>query len=87
MYPGVDPKQLAQVQQIGRHIKGVVTVDYEKNTVLLQLSTNNPEAQKALPEMVKSFSRSLGQMLSTFFAVEGKLIELNSSGSEQPKKK
>jgi hypothetical protein len=86
MYPGVDPKQLAQVQQIGRHIKGVITVDYAKNTVLLELSTTNPEAAKALPEMVKSFSRSLGQMLSTFFAVQGKLIESNAPKGEQQKK-
>ncbi len=77
MLPGVDPQQLAQARQIGKYIRGSIIVDYKDNTALLKLESSNPDAQRAIPSMLGSFTRALAEQMHMFFAVHGKIIERN----------
>ena len=80
MFPGVDPQKMAQVQQLTSNIRGTILVDYSTNRVDIQFETDNAEAKKALPSFMESFSQSLAQQLSSFFAIQGKIIEKNKPG-------
>lgn len=81
MYPGVNPQQLAAAQQLGKLMTGTITVDYKEGTVLLEIDSVNKDAKKAIPSMIESFSRALGMQLSSFFAINGKIVEKNKPQS------
>lgn len=83
MYPGVDPRQLAKVQEVGKFITGTIIVDYWENTAVLKLESDNEDARKAIPSMLESFSKALGEQLHMFFTVSGKIIERNK-GKAKP---
>ena len=76
MMPQLDPQKMAQVQQISQHIKGEITVDYKKSTILIALVTNNPEAQALVNTLLDQFSGSLATQLSSFFSIRGEIEEI-----------
>jgi hypothetical protein len=79
MFPGVDPQQLALAQRIGKNITGTITIDYKDNTGLIKLESLDPEAQKAIPAMLESFCKALGEQLNMFFSIKGRIIERNKT--------
>ena len=80
MFPsGVRPDQIAKVQEVSKHIKGEIKVIYKENTVYLKLSSDVDEAKKLIPGMMSQFAENLATQLSSFFAIEGEIIEVGKS--------
>lgn len=76
---GVSPQQMAEVQKVSQFIKGVIRVDYKEQTIKIELTSDNPDAQALIPGLVEQFSGALATQLSSFFAISGELIETNKS--------
>ena len=79
MFPNVRPDQIAKVQEVSKHIKGEIRVVYKENTVYLKLSSDVVEAKKLIPGMMSQFAENLATQLSSFFAIEGEIIEVGKS--------
>jgi len=78
----IDPRQLAVMQQRTHNIKALIKVDYLENAMTLILSTDDPEGASVIPQILEQFSQQLATQLSSFMAMEGKIIE---HGKETPK--
>lgn len=76
MMPGVDPKQMAAMQEVSKFIKGVIRVNYNDNTMQVAFTSEMPNAQALIPNLLDQFSTALAQQLSSFFAIEGEIIEI-----------
>jgi len=76
MMPGVDPKQMAAMQEVSKFIRGVVRVDYTNNTLVVAFSSDMPNAAALIPNLLDQFSTALTQQLSSFFAIQGEIIEV-----------
>ncbi len=73
---GLDPKQMAAMQEVSKDIKAVVRVDYNNNTMQVAFSSDMPNAQALLPNLLDQFSTALATQLSSFFAIKGEIIEI-----------
>ncbi len=85
MVLGVNPQQLMEMQKVSKDIKGVIKINFKENTVQLFLSSDVPDAQALIPQLLEQFSGALAQQLSSFFAIKGELIETGKepSGEEE----
>lgn len=79
MFPGlgVDPAKVAEMQKVSRHIAGKIRIDYVAKTVTISLSSAVPESAALIPELLSQFAGALAQQLSSFFAIQGEIIEAN----------
>ena len=74
---GVDPQKMAVMQEVSKHIDGVIRIDYAAKSVTLTLTSVVPEATALLPDLVGQLGGALAQQLSAFFAIKGEIIEVN----------
>ncbi len=79
MVMGVDPQKMAQMQKVSQYIRGAIEIDYKEHTVIIALASDNPEAQKLIPELIGQFGTALAQQLSSFFSIKGEIIEKNKT--------
>lgn len=80
---GVDPRQLAQVQAVSKDIKAVIRVNYMENVMQLSLSSETSEGQAFIPQLLEQFSNALAQQLSSFFAIQGEIVEVREPSAEE----
>jgi len=80
----VDPAQLAAMQQKTRNIKALIRVDYPAQNLTLSLTTDDPEGAQMVPQILEQFSKQLATQLSSFMAMEGKIVEKHGE-EEKPK--
>ncbi len=73
---GLDPKQMAAMQEVSKFIKGVIRVDYNDNTMQVAFSSEMPNAAALIPNLLDQFSTALATQLSSFFAIKGEIIEI-----------
>jgi len=73
----IDPKKMATMQELSKHIDGKIIIDYVAGTVNVELSSSKPEAVAIIPMLVGQFGEALAQQLSAFFAIQGEIIERN----------
>lgn len=76
MMQGIDPKQMAAMQEVSKFIKGVIRVNYNDNTMQVAFSSEVLNARALIPNLLDQFSTALAQQLSSFFAIEGQIIEV-----------
>lgn len=75
----MNPEQMAQLQQIQQLTKDVfaeVVIDKAAGTMMVTLSTKNPQAEEVIPNMLDQMSVSLGTQLESFFLIKGKIVEV-----------
>jgi len=80
MVMGVDPAQMAKMQEVSQFIKATVTIGYKENSLHILFSTDNPEAIALIPQLLEQFSNALATQLSSFFAIKGEIIEKGKEG-------
>lgn len=80
---GVDPAQLAKIQQVSKNVSGKILIDYPKGTVTLTLSTADPEAAKIVPGLLEQFGTALATQLNAFFAISGEIEEKGKPGAQE----
>lgn len=80
---GIDPQKLAQVQAVSKDIKAVIRVDYGEDVVRLSFSSETPEGQDLIPHLLEQFSTALAQQLSSFFAIQGEIVEVGKPSAEK----
>ena len=73
---GLDPKQMAAMQEVSKFIKGVIRVDYNDNTMQIAFSSDMPNAAALIPNLLDQFSTALATQLSSFFSIKGEIIEI-----------
>ncbi len=73
----LNPEQLAAVQAVSHHIKGKITIDYEESSVNVALTSENEEAKALLPNLISQLAEALAIQLTSYFAIEGKIVEKN----------
>ncbi len=73
---GLDPKQMAAMQEVSKFIKGVIRVNYNDNTIQIAFSSDTPSAQALIPNLMDQFTTALTTQLSSFFAIEGEIVEI-----------
>ena len=73
---GLDPKQVAAMQEVSKFIKAIVRVDYNENMMQITFSSDMPSAQAILPNLLDQFSNALATQLSSFFAIKGEIVEI-----------
>jgi len=73
---GLDPKQMAAMQEVSKFIKGVIRVDYNDNTMQVAFSSDMQNAAALIPNLLEQFSTALATQLSSFFAIKGEIIEI-----------
>jgi len=76
---GVKPEQIAKVQAVSKLIKGLIRINYPENTVQLILSSDMEDAKKLIPGMMSQFAENLAVQLSSFFAIQGEIVEVGKS--------
>lgn len=76
MFPTIDPEKLAQFQELSKHIKAQVTVNYPENSVLLVMSTQEPQAAQLIPKLLEQFAQGLAVQMSSFMAIRGEITEV-----------
>jgi len=81
MFPGmgVKPEQIAKVQAVSKYIKGSIRINYPENTIQLTLTSDMEEAKKLIPNMMNQFAENLATQLSSFFAIEGEIVEVGKT--------
>ncbi len=67
---------MAVMQEVSKFIKGVIRVDYNNNTMQITFSSDMPNAQALIPNLLDQFSTALATQLSSFFAIKGEIIEV-----------
>jgi len=80
---GIDPRQLAAVQEVSKDIKAEIRADYKENTVLFSLFSEVPEAQALIPNLLEQFTSALSQQLSSMFAIKGEIVEVAKGSAEK----
>lgn len=80
MLGGIDPAQIAQMQEVSRFIKCIIRVNYKEKTVLLSFSSEELAAIELIPQLLDQFSGGLATQLSSFFAIDGEIIESGKEG-------
>ncbi len=73
---GLDPKQMAAMQEVSKFIKGVIRVNYNDNTMQIAFTSDMPNAAALIPNLLDQFSTALATQLSSFFAIKGEIIEI-----------
>lgn len=74
--PGIDPKKLAEVQEVSKFIDAEIVVDYKRNLVRLALSSDNPASAQMIPGLLSQLAEGLATQLNSFFAIKGELVEI-----------
>ncbi len=72
---GVDPKKLAEIQKVTKDIRAEVTIDAQNGSFTVQLSSDAPGAQGAIPNLTSQLVTSLSQQLSVFFGIKGDILK------------
>ncbi len=80
----VNPEHLKAVQAVSHHIKGKITIDHGAPSVLVVLSTENEEAKLLLPNLVAQLGDALAVQLTTYFAIDGEIVNKNRPGPPEP---
>lgn len=76
MFPSIDPGKLAQFQELSKNIRAEITVDYPKSSVLLVMSTQDPQALQLIPKLLEQFAQGLAVQMSSFMAIQGEITEV-----------
>lgn len=76
MFPTIDPKQLAQFQELSKNITATITVNYRENSALLVMSTQDPKASQLIPKLLEQFAQGLAMQMSSFMAIQGEIVEV-----------
>ncbi len=74
---GVDPAQLIEMQKVSKFITAELRIDYAENKVVITMASEVQEAVNLIPELLGQFTDALGQQLNSFFAITGKIVEVN----------
>jgi len=77
MMPSINPQDLQKVQEFSKHITGEIRVDYSDCSVKLTLKTNNEQSKIIIPNLLSQFSENLATQMSSFFAIDGEIVEVN----------
>ena len=72
---GIDPQKLAQVKTLTKDITAEIRIDYKLSTVSLKLKSSNPASLPMVKSLTEQFGGSLATQLSSFFGINGKIIE------------
>lgn len=73
----MDPKVVAQAQEVGKGVNGKIIVDHETKEIILKLEPLNTAAQKSVDFILESFPRAFGEQLTMFFGIRGNMIIRN----------
>ncbi len=73
---GLDPKQMAAMQEVSKFIKGAIRVNYNDNTMLVAFTSEMPNAAALIPNLLDQFSNALATQLSSFFEIKGEITEI-----------
>ena len=87
MVMGLDPKKMAVVQEVSRHINGEIRINYPTQTVEIKLFSEVPAAVEIIPSLLDQFATALAAQLSSFFAIQGTIVEVgkkDAPGTSQP---
>jgi len=83
MFGGVDPAQLAKMQQVSKNVSGKILIDYPEGKVILTLSATDHEAAKIIPGLLEQFGGALSTQLGAFFAITGEIVEKGKPGGQK----
>ncbi len=75
MVMGIDPAKMAEMQKVSQFIKGAIRVNYKEQYVKVELTSEDTDAQALIPQLLEQFSSALAVQLSSFFAIQGEIIE------------
>lgn len=84
MVMGIDPKKLAAVQEISKHINASIELNFKTEQVILSLVSDVPEAKAAIPDLLEQFTNGLATQLSSFFAIKGEIEQVGAKPGETP---
>lgn len=73
---GLNEQKMAAAQRVTQHIKPVITADYKANQIVMQLSSDDPEAAAQIPNFIQQYVSMFAQQLSMLFAMQGKIINI-----------
>ena len=71
----VNQEHLAAVQKVSHHIKGKITIDHAEASVHVALSSDDEEAKALLPQLISQLGDALAIQLTTYFAIEGEIVD------------
>jgi len=74
---GIDPAQMAGMQKVSGLITAKIVIDHKEPSVKLTMSSDNPQAAELIPKLINQFADALAMQLSSFFAIRGKITEIN----------
>jgi len=72
---GIDPQQLARVQEVSKNIKADIIIDYEEYSINMSLSSSDERAKAALGKLPSQLAEQLAMQLGSFFAITGHITE------------
>lgn len=73
---GIDPKQLAQAKEIGKHVVAVIQVSKPAGSFTLILTAVDSEGTRYVEDLVNRMSTNLAGQLSSFFGIKGTISEI-----------
>jgi len=80
VFPGMaDPQQLAQAQALGQHVKAEIRVNYKDGTVRILFAPDAPGLEDFVKSLLEQFPSALATQLSSFFGIQGEIVEVGKS--------
>lgn len=76
MPPTLDPVKLAKMQEISKHIKGKIEINYTTGCVSTTLVSEEAAAKELIPSLLEQFGSALAGQLSSVFAIKGEIVEV-----------
>lgn len=75
----LDPKQVSRVKQVSSKIHARIVHDHAANEVSFKLSSDDPEAAKLIPKILKQFTDLFAGQMKTFFDISGEIVDKNKA--------
>ncbi len=75
---GLNEQKMAAAQRVTQHINPVITADYKENRIIVELSSQDPEAAAQIPNFIQQYTSMFAQQLSMLFAMKGKIINVGT---------
>lgn len=77
---GVDPQQLAAMQEVSQHITAEIRIEYKTKSVKITMASEDPAGVELIPQLLNQFAGALATQLSSFFAIKGEIVEVGKEG-------
>ena len=76
MMPGIDPAQMAAVQKVSSKIQAEIRLIHADNEIRLKLVPSDPQSADFVSKFIPTFAENIAQQLSTFFGIQGEIIDV-----------